>query len=555
MYRTSAWRFSGIVVGFVTVLTFASVGSRVQAATESILWSFGNSSDGANSTDMVIDPAAGLIADAEGNFYGTTIEGGAHGLGTVFKLSPPVKAGGVWTESVLLSFSGEGTDGANPYADLIFDSAGNLYGTTSIGGTDNYGTVFELSPSASPQGNWTETVLWNFHSTDGANPFTKLVMDASGNLYGTVSSGLVGRGGIFELSPPTSGSSTWSETTIWSFDRPPGAVYGYSVGGLILDSSGNLYGTAGGGTYDWGSVFELSPPTTVGGAWSEKVLWSFGGPIRGVDGLQPSAGVVMDSSGNLYGTTDGYCPSSAEYAYCAGTVFELSPPALNGGSWTETILYAFPKKVIGAVLSPVTMDARGNLFGTNSTSGQYKSGTLFGLAHPSEPGGAWTQSTLWTFGKSGKDGSDPQAEILIDSSGNLYSTTRGGGVYGKGTVFRISGTGAVAEVAKAKRPPDVAGDWTGTFAMMIDQSGGKLSGTWVGYYIPCESPVPFKGSINSKGVFHFKSKNSPCGPYPMTLVGTLVNPNEITGHYWPASKVKKGTAPAGTFDIVRKIGL
>lgn len=173
------------------------------------------------------------------------------------------------------------------------------------------------------------------------------------------------------------------------------------------------------------------------------MLWSFGGWNRKVDGLFPSAGVIMDSEGDLYGTTDGYCPSSSSYAYCAGTVYELSPPAVSGGSWTETILYTFSEngKVIQSTLGPLIMDANGNLFGTDDSTGQYKSGTLFGLAHPFTTGGVWTQSTLWTFGKSGKDGSDPKAKILIDSAGNLYSTNRGGGTYGVGTVFKISNTG------------------------------------------------------------------------------------------------------------------
>src|ERR1019366_934096 len=196
-------------------------------------------------------PQAGLIFDAAGNLYGTTSEGGTSsscsgGCGTVFELTPT--AGGGWTEKVLHNFNSNGTDGANPYAGLIFDAAGNLYGTTTVGGTYYYGTVFELTPTAG--GGWTEKVLhsFNYNGTDGNNPQASLTIDAAGNLYGTTSGGgTYGnyKGTVFELTPAAGGD--WTETVLHNFVGPDGAA---PLAGLIFDAAGNLYGTtSGGGTY------------------------------------------------------------------------------------------------------------------------------------------------------------------------------------------------------------------------------------------------------------------------------------------------------------------
>src|ERR1035441_332430 len=209
-------------------------------------------------------------------------------------------------EKVLHNFNNNGTDGTNPRAGLIFDAAGNLYGTTENGGTNGVGTVFELTPTAG--GGWTETVLYSFCSqancTDGYQPWAGLIFDAAGNLYGTTVYGGTADttcsycGTVFELTP--NGSGGWTETVLHSFGD--GTDGFYPSAGLIFDAAGNLYGTtAMGGTYDYpwdGTVFELTP--AAGGGWTEKVLYSFGG---GTDGYWPEAGLIFDAAGNLYGTT------------------------------------------------------------------------------------------------------------------------------------------------------------------------------------------------------------------------------------------------------------
>lgn len=248
-------------------------------------------------------PTGGLISDASGNVYGTTYQGGAGlcqqsgsvvGCGTVFELSP--KIGGGWTEKVLHSFSGTG-DGYGPSSGVIMDAAGNLYGTAPYGGPHTGGVVFELSPKVG--GGWTETVLCvfgHFYNSNGAAPYGGLVL-AGGNLYGTTESGgAFERGTVFELSPKTGGG--WAETVLYSFAG--GIIDGQTpYSEVIFDGSGNLYGTtANGGIYQGGTAFELSPSA---GGWIETILHSFA--IDGADGTNPVGGLVFDAAGNLYGTT------------------------------------------------------------------------------------------------------------------------------------------------------------------------------------------------------------------------------------------------------------
>ena len=217
-------------------------------------------------------------------------------------------------EKVLHNFNNNGTDGVSPQAGLIVDGAGNLYGTTSGGGTYNIGTVFELSPTA--DGGWMEKVLHNFNynGTDGYFPSASLIFDKAGNLYSTTSyGGTYGYGTVFELSPKKGGD--WTEKVLYSFDKNGTDGYGPG-GGLIFDKAGNLYGTTfGGGTYDLGTAFELS--LTGNGGWTEWVLHSFND--NGTDGYSLMAGLIFDKAGNLYGTTD------RGGAYNEGTVFKLTP--------------------------------------------------------------------------------------------------------------------------------------------------------------------------------------------------------------------------------------
>jgi len=353
---------------------------------EELLYSF-SGSDGQN-------PDAGLLMDGAGNFYGTTKYGGANGDGTVFKLS----ANG--TETVLYSFAGGSADGANPAAPLIMDSAGNLYGTTVGGGPRDDGTVFEVSTSG------TESVLYSLTggTTDGANPYAAVVMDASGNLYGTTQSGgASGLGTVFEI---TAGGT---ESVLHSFAG--GTADGAAPdAALILDRSGNLFGTtSSGGAHAEGTVFELSAggaesilysfaggtadgetpfsglvmngtgdlfgTTSSGGAHghgvvfklgaggTESVLYSFG---SGSDAAFPESDLILDSAGNLYGT------ALEGGQFGAGAVFEL---ATDG---TESILHSFD---ITYGSDPgeqrLVMDSAGNIYGTTQHGGANSDGVVF----------------------------------------------------------------------------------------------------------------------------------------------------------------------------------
>jgi uncharacterized repeat protein (TIGR03803 family) len=268
-------------------------------------------------------PGSSLVIDAAGNLYGTTPDAGYFGVGLVFELTP--KPGGGWTSKPLHAFSGREADGSSPNAALIFDTAGNLYGTTSFGGEDGVGTVFELSPTTS--GTWSETVLYSFGagtSGDGQNPGSVLLLHASGNnaaiLYGTtLQGGTNNLGTAFELSPSADGGYT--ETVLHSFGS--GTDGKSPKAGLIVDPAGNLYGTTtAGGIYNTGTVFELTP------TGEETILHSF--KPNGRDGAEPVGGLVMDQAGNLYGTTD----AGGSFKY--GTVFEVEP-----ASKSEKILHNF----------------------------------------------------------------------------------------------------------------------------------------------------------------------------------------------------------------------
>lgn len=257
--------------------------------TESILYNFGATQvDGET-------PAAGLVIDSEGNLYGTTQFGGRFGFGTVFELSPGPKG---WTETVLHDFASK-PDGTFPEAPVVFDSAGNLYGETSSGGLYSFGTVFELTPNG--DGSWAETVLYHFgaNQLDGIMPTAGLTLDLFGNLYGTTVYGGSGClpescGMVFQLSPTEQG---WSETVVHSF-RPQDGDGAFPQAPVTLDPNGNLYGTASaGGAEGRGTLFQLTHHPGIG--WMER-LYSFTG---GDDGAQPESGVLLDSSGNIYGTT------------------------------------------------------------------------------------------------------------------------------------------------------------------------------------------------------------------------------------------------------------
>jgi uncharacterized repeat protein (TIGR03803 family) len=259
-----------------------------------------------------LNPRAGLVRDSAGNLYGTTWQGGSYGAGTVFKLTPPAAGQTAWTETILVNF--DSTHGAYPWAGLVRDSAGNLYGTTNGGGAYGSGTVFKVAPPAAGQTGWKHITLVNFNGTNGANPQADLVRNSAGNLYGTTYyGGAYSSGTVFKLTPPAAGQTSWTRTTLVNFNATNGA---YPAADLVLDSTGHLYGTTtAGGAYSYGTVFKLTPPAAGQTSWKRATLVTF----NGANGASPRANLVLDSAGNLYGTA--YMGGS----YDEGTAFKITP--------------------------------------------------------------------------------------------------------------------------------------------------------------------------------------------------------------------------------------
>lgn len=389
-------------------------------------------------------PYAGLIADPAGNLYGATIYGGANNVGSVFRVSPTTTG---WKENLIYSF---GPASNAPFASevpsgLVFNSQGNLIGTTEAGGAYLSGSVFELVPTSA--GGWNEKDLHSFQSP--VEPIGNVVFDHAGRIYGvTQYGGAYNSGMIFQLARKSAGQ--WTFSVLHSFSGYPtdGAV---PQAGLTIDSSGNLYGTTyrGGsgrcvrkdGVYlGCGAVFQLS--YAAGAGWTETLLHSFLGDQNG-DGAAPEASLILDRSGNLYGTTFGGGIAGERCSGIAppgcGTVFELSP---SSGEWKETILYQFLGfSADGSGPSgPLLLDPSGNLFGTTSDAGLYNYGTLFKLTADNA---GWAETVLYNFGFVG-DGEYPESFLLLDGSGNIYGTTPAGGPgggtsnNGQGTVFEIT---------------------------------------------------------------------------------------------------------------------
>jgi uncharacterized repeat protein (TIGR03803 family) len=295
--------------------------------------------------------------DKAGNLYGTTDLGGTGRSGTVFELTPDGEA---WKETVLYIFTG-GVDGGRPEAPLTRVGSA-LIGTTSDGGDTGLGTVFALQKV---NGSWTEEVLYSFRGfdNDGAVPIAgALILDKSGNIYGTTESGGPSNAGsVFELQRA---GNTWSEKVLYFFKGELDGSMAY--GGLTFDPDGNLYGTTRqGGQYTAGTVFELSPSN---GTWKESVLYSFSGRETGAS---PLGSLVRDRNGNLFGT-------AGEDAFGAGVVFELSP---SGGAWTETVLYLFSGGKDGGYPGAGLLIFEGHLLGTTFSGGNNDSGVVFALTH------------------------------------------------------------------------------------------------------------------------------------------------------------------------------
>lgn len=397
------WTVTTLSKGLRSIASAALVLILIQAAsgqTETVLYSFCSQfgcPDG-------IASAGVPIMDKAGNLYGTTVEGGTSNAGTVFEFS----VDGV--ETVLHSFALDGVDGFAPFAGLVMDKSGNLYGTTTEGGPNHGGTVFEVTPSG------TETVLYSFCSQtnckDGRIPSGGLIIDSKGDLYGMTNNGGANGGGtVFKL------GVDGTEKVLYSFCSQPGCADGETPEGGLIRYKGYFYGTTNqGGANGVGTVFKLNA------RGRETVLYSFAN--NGTDGYGPLNGVVADKNGNLYGTT----VYSALGGY--GTVFKLGA---DGG---ETILYNFcPKKENcpdGSQPSSVILDKKGNLYGTTFQGGAKVFGTVFEVT----PNG--TETVLHSFTQHNGDGAYPDAGLLIDKKGNLYGTTEYGGAYSHGTIFKLT---------------------------------------------------------------------------------------------------------------------
>ena len=390
---------------------------------ERTLYTFLGQSNGGGPFEM-----DGLIADQSGNLYGTATQGGQKGDGVVFELTPPSAPGAPWTETVLYSFQ-NGSDGESPMGGLIFDAAGNLYGTTAYGGKTGNGSVFELSPPALAGGAWTETTLYHFlGGTDGEVPVSGVILDSKGNLYGTTYYGAVGNNGmVFELSPPAVQGGSWTETIIHTFPGPLGSnpVGAHPNGGLLLNPQGALFGTAiTGGSGSWGVVFKLAPPLTGQKNWRAEVLYNF---TDGSDGSIPMGNLALGPNGSLYGVAAQF---SGFNGFGYGMVYQMTPPTVPGGSWTQTTIYTFIGGGSDAVPVNVMYHA-GKLYGT--TEGQYNfNGEIFELTLQ---GGIWAETILHAF--TGTDGTYPVARLTYNNKGGFYGSTLSGGRDGSGVFFEV----------------------------------------------------------------------------------------------------------------------
>jgi len=417
------------IIFAILTMTLGTVTSW--AGSETVLVNF----DGSNGAI----PYAGLILDKAGNLYGTTNIGGIENSGTVFKLSPSSSG---WQETILHSFHRYGKDGSLPYASLVMDEAGNLYGTTSAGGGHQNecgggypgcGTVFELSPTK--QG-WRETILYNFpNAKNGLSPGYALALDKDGNLYSTTIFGgsdggsdecPSGCGVVFKIAHDSRG---WHESVIYDFCSAQNCADGSNPDGpVIVDESGNLYGTASlGGNpscrYGCGTVFRLRPSKS---GWKEDVLYSFTGQT---DGFFPYGGLVLDQAGNLYGI------NSVDVHYGSGSIFELEN---SKGGWQLKILHNFGLNDRG--IGPngsLTFDKDGRLYGTTSYGGvvgKLGNGLVFKLVHS---GDGWKENVVLALPADGSGGSRPNAGVVLDSHGNVYGTAASAGGGGFGTVFEV----------------------------------------------------------------------------------------------------------------------
>jgi uncharacterized repeat protein (TIGR03803 family) len=378
-------------------------------------------------------PSSGLLLGKDGVLYGVTGTGGTAGDGVVFKLTPPASGQGDWAETVLYNFEG-GNDGIAPYGTLIADENGVLYGSTAGGGSANAGVVFSLTPPAAGKKEWTEAVLYTFQANpDGVSPTNGLVRDDTGALYGMTSAGGAnGAGMVYRLTAPANGGTAWTETILYNFAGTPDGSF--PNGGLVRDGNGILYGvTFAGGTSGWGTIFSLVPPPTGQSAWSENVLYNFS---FGADGGSPDNTLVLSRDGTLYGTTN-LSPSGY------GTVFALTPPAPGQSAWTQATLFNFDG-TNGANPIGLVLNAGGGLIGTTYDGGTREGGggVVFKLTPPKKDAPSWSYKIQYRFPDSRNDAEYPIGALLREKDGTLFGGTSSGGAHNQGAVFKLTPPGA-----------------------------------------------------------------------------------------------------------------
>src|SRR5215467_9388685 len=379
----------------------------------------------ATTTDVIFsfDEADGEYADTDletdsaGNIYGTTVLGGDHGSGTVFQLSPTPNG---WIQNVLYSFTG-GTDGGEPYKGVSIDRQGNLYGTAVTGGSGSCeggcGVVYKLTNSG---GTWTQTVIYAFAGgNDGSGPGARVAVAPNGNLYGmTPTGGTYGLGTIYELHP---NAGNWMFRVIHTFTGDADGSSG-SAGRMLMDH-GQLYGAAtSGGLYGAGVVFQLTP--AAAGEWDFKTLYSFRDQP---DGSFPYGALLRAPSGRVYGTT--YYGGAND----VGAVYELAPRPT--GEWNERIIYSFQNGSDGnSPISNLVHDAAGNLYGTTSEGGLGR-GTIFKLSPNGS--GQWTETVVHAF-EGPPDGGFSYNGMVVDRFGNFYGARVHGGQNDDGSVYKFT---------------------------------------------------------------------------------------------------------------------
>jgi uncharacterized repeat protein (TIGR03803 family) len=507
-----------------SLILFAALSGASPAHAQSfnVLHAFTGGADGAS-------PGAGLTMDQAGNFFGTTEHGGPNGpngYGIVFTLTP---GGSGWILTPLYSFAG-GDDGALPQARVIIGPDGSLYGTTTSGGGtgcggNGCGTVFNLRPplnaSANALSGWTETVLYQFRGgNDGSVPLGDLVFDQSGHLYGTTSrGGSTQQGTVYKL---TSSNGSWTESILHSFTG--GLDGGQPAAGVIFNSAGQLFGTTqSGGAFGHGLVFQLASGQS---GWLESAVYSF---LNLTDGANPVGGLVFDSSGNLYGST-----SSGGNG--GGAIFELTP--LLSGIWTMTVLYDFTGQAGGGPHASLMMDAAGHLYGTTYKDGADGYGSVPKL---SLSNGSWVQTDLHNF-TFGSDGAEPVASLSLDTSGNLYGTALAAGEYGYGVVFQIS----PLQITTTSLP---AGTVNSPYSATLSVSGGVPPYSWsvIGGSLPSGLTLSTSGVISgtptAAGTFSFTVQVRDSESPPATAIAPL----SITIR--SSLTITTTSLPLGTVDI------